>query len=157
MRLIDVDPSTASRAELDGALERFWFDNPFAMDQARREGPQHIFAQERMVTVADCSARVDDHPLVVRANARSAWTGAWEALSIAVILPDTAWRLDDSLDTIPRPPAGDFDAIDAFDRRIAGLKPEFDPSTPCTGWRFRTGARRRPSAASSPGSSTLIA
>lgn len=120
--LIAFDPSTETDADRDDKLESLWFDNPFAMDQARREGPQHIFEQERMVTVADCSARVDDHPLALRANASSTWTGAWNTLSIAVILPDTAWRLDDSLDTIRQPPAGDWDAIDAFERRIAKLK-----------------------------------
>ena len=125
-KLIDVDPAAVPRADLDAALERFWFDNPFAMDQARRDGPQHIFEQERMVTVADCSARVDDHPLVMRANASSAWTGAWETLSIAVILPDTAWRLDNSLDTVPKPAAGDRDAVDAFVRRVAKLKDDVE-------------------------------
>ena len=125
-KLIDVDPAAAPRADLDAALERFWFDNLSAMDQARREGPQHIFEQERMVTVADCSARVDDHPLVMRSNARSAWTGAWETLSLAIILPDTDWRLDNSLDTIPKPAAGDRDAIEAFLRRIAKLKDDVE-------------------------------
>lgn len=124
--LIDIDPSAVSRAELDDALERFWFDNAFAMDQARREGPQHIFEQERMVTVADSSARLDDHPLVVRAHASSAWTGAWQTLSLAIILPDTAWRLDDSLDSILPPPASDRDAVDAFERRITQLKADIE-------------------------------
>lgn len=119
---IDVDPDTVLRSELDGALEGFWYDNPFAMDQARRDGPEHIFDQERMVTIADCSARIDDHPLVVRANASSAWTGAWNTMSIAVILPDTAWRLDDSFDDVAPPVGSDKDQTDAFERRIAILK-----------------------------------
>jgi len=117
--LIAFDPD--NDADRDNRLERLWFDNPFAMEQARREGPQHIFEQERMVTVNDCAARIDDHPLVVRANVSSTWTGSWETLSLAIILPDTAWRLDDSFDTID-PPLGDKDAIDAFKRRVAKLK-----------------------------------
>ncbi len=120
--LIALDPNTATRQEVDDALESLWLNNPYAMDQARREGPEHIFDQERMVTIADCSARVDDHPLVVRANAESAWTGAWEAVSIAVILPKTTWRLDDSLDTVPVPPLGRPDDYDAFVRTIDKLK-----------------------------------
>jgi hypothetical protein len=124
--LINVDPKTTPRAKLDAALESFWYDNPFAMDQARREGPEHIFEQERMVTVADCSVRIDDHPLVVRANASSAWTGGWNTMSVAVILPDTAWRLDDTFDTIPRPPVGDRPQTEAFERRIALLKADIE-------------------------------
>lgn len=119
---IDVDPTSVPRATLDEALERFWLDNPFAMDQARRDGPQLIFAQERMVTLADASARLDDHPLVRRASVSVAWTGAWETTSIAVILPDTEWRLDQSFDAIKKPPELDRDALDAFERRIAGLE-----------------------------------
>lgn len=119
--LIPFGPSAETDADRDTRLEQFWFDNPFAMDQARREGPQHIFEQERMVTLADCSARVDDHPLVVRANVSSSWTGSWDTLSLAIILPDTAWRLDESFTTID-PPLGDRDAIDAANRRIAKLK-----------------------------------
>jgi hypothetical protein len=121
-RQIDIDPKKVPRAELDEKLEHFWFDNPYAMDQARREGPQLIFDQGRMVTLADCVARVDDHPLVRRASVRSAWTGAWETTSIAVVLPDTEWRLDHSFDTIQKPPVLDRDANAAFERRVAKLK-----------------------------------
>ncbi len=125
-RQIPVDPNTASNGDVHEALERFWFNNAFAMDQARREGPEHIFEQERMVTVADCSARIDDHPLVVRANASSAWTGSWQTMSIAVILADTSWRLDSSFDTIEMPPASDRDALGARQRRIAKLKADIE-------------------------------
>jgi hypothetical protein len=124
--LIGVDPGTVPRAELDAALERFWLDNPFAMDEARRAGPQHIFEQQRVVTLADWPARLDDHPLALRANASSAWTGAWDTVSLAVILPDTAWRLDDSFDSVARPPAGDRSATVAFERRIAKLKADIE-------------------------------
>jgi hypothetical protein len=121
-KLISADPKTMPRAQCDEILERFWFDNPFAMDQARHEGPQLIFEQQRMVTVADCTARVDDHPLVRRTSVRTAWTGAWDTMSIAIILPDTEWRLDHSFDTIQKPPVLDTDATEAFARRIAKLK-----------------------------------
>lgn len=119
---IDKDPATFAAADVHGALEAFWFDNVFAMEQARKEGPQHIFEQERIVTVADCAARIDDHPLALLANASSSWTGSWETLSIAVILPYTSWRLDDSFATIPQPSPIDPDEIDSFKRRIADLK-----------------------------------
>jgi hypothetical protein len=119
---IAADPN--NRADLDAKLEQFWFANPFAMERARRDGPQRIFDQERMVTLADCTARLDDHPLVVRASAGGAWTGAWETLSLAVILPDTSWRLDDSFDSIAKP--SDPHALDAFNRRIAKLKGDIE-------------------------------
>jgi hypothetical protein len=119
---IDLDPLTATDFERASALERFWFDNPFAMEEARREGPQHIFEQERMVTLADCAARIEDHPLALRVNASNSWTGSWDTLMLAVILPDTAWRLDDSFDSIATPPACNRPAVEAFARRIANLK-----------------------------------
>lgn len=123
---ISLDPGTAMPADVHAALEAFWFDNVFAMNQARVEGPRRIFDQERMVTLADYSVRTADHPLALRTNAASAWTGSWETISIAVILPDTAWRLDDSFDSIPQPPAGnsasDRDAQDTFYRLVSKLK-----------------------------------
>jgi hypothetical protein len=122
--LIDVDPEAVTRTDLDAALDRFWLDQPFAMDEARRAGLHQVFDQGRMVTVADCAARLDDHPLVLRASAHSAWTGAWQTISLAVILPDTAWRLDDSFATVERPrePA----AAAAFERRVARLEGEIE-------------------------------
>ncbi|MEM7426154.1 MAG: hypothetical protein AAF441_08660 [Pseudomonadota bacterium] len=92
------DPSPA---EVDDALERYWLENPTAMDAARRLGPETIFEQNRMVTLADYAARLDDHPMVLRAKATSSWTGSWQTIHTAVILHDTAWRLDQSLPEFP--------------------------------------------------------
>jgi hypothetical protein len=119
---LDIDPDAVSRAQLDAGLDRFWLDAPHEMERARRDGLLRIFDQQRMVTVADYATRIEEHPLVLRARVRSSWAGAWETLSVAVILLDTSWRLDDTIEAIPRPPAGDWDAIDAFDRRLARLK-----------------------------------
>ena len=69
-------------------LDRFWLRNPHFMEDARREGPRSIHTQHRMVTVDDYARRLEDHPLVLRAHARSGWTGSWETVRVAVV----AWN-----------------------------------------------------------------
>lgn len=73
--------------DTDGAaaLDRLWLRRPELMDLARRAGPQEVRRQKRMVTVADHAERLEDHPLVRRATAWTAWTGAWQTVDVAVI------------------------------------------------------------------------
>lgn len=90
---ITVDP-TFEPEEAAARLDALWGRSPHLMDEARRDGPRAIHTQHRMVTVEDYAARLEDHPLVLRAHAWSRWTGAWTTVRVAVIARDN--RLLDS-------------------------------------------------------------
>ena len=74
------------RAEATADLERTWQRHPRSMEAARTAGPRAIHTQARMVTMADYGERLEDHPLVLRAQARAGWSGAWTTLRVAAIL-----------------------------------------------------------------------
>jgi hypothetical protein len=74
-------------------LERLWRRNPNLMDAARVAGPRAIHTQRRMATIDDYALQLREHPLVLRASARSTWSGSWQTIRVAVIL----WN-DSSLD-----------------------------------------------------------
>ncbi len=87
-----VETGSTLAEQLDG----LWLRNPHLMDKARSAGPRSIHTQHRMVTTADYSTRMEDHPLVERAHARSAWTGAWPTMFVTLV----GWEgiaLDDEL------------------------------------------------------------
>lgn len=101
-------------------LEQYWSNNPHAMDQARREGPGSIRVQHRMVSLDDHAERLEDHPLVMRAKARSQWTGSWETNLVAVIPFDTTLSLDSR---VPLPvDATDDDTRLEFQKLIADIE-----------------------------------
>ena len=92
LRMVGFDALTVARAEgqiAPGAgaddLDRLWLRRPDLMDAARRAGPRELRDQKRMVTVGDYAERLEDHPLVRRATAWTAWTGSWQAVHVAVI------------------------------------------------------------------------
>jgi hypothetical protein len=124
--LLEKELAARPRLDQEQALDRIWRDNPHAMEDARRAGPERIFDQARMVTLADYAVRLDDHPLVERAHAASQWNGAWSIIDVTVILADTRWSVDDTFACIPRPPSGDSSAIVQFERRIGRLRDEID-------------------------------
>jgi hypothetical protein len=66
-------------------LELLWAKQPELMEEARRNGPSSIRRQKRMVTLADYAARLEEHPLVLRAHAWSGWSGSWYTIHVAVI------------------------------------------------------------------------
>lgn len=66
-------------------FDQYWLSNPVKMDAARRQGPREIHTQHRMVTLADMVARLEEHPLVLRAQASASWGGSWNMARIAVI------------------------------------------------------------------------
>ncbi|HEV8579155.1 MAG TPA: hypothetical protein VGX68_08730 [Thermoanaerobaculia bacterium] len=72
----------AVRRRLDG----FWFENPSAMEEARQQGPRSVHDQHRMVTTDDYARRLEEHPLVLRAQAAVRWTGAWTTMEVALVL-----------------------------------------------------------------------
>ncbi|MFY0568243.1 hypothetical protein ACN28E_31030 [Archangium lansingense] len=71
----------AARAE----LERVWLTSPWMMDEARRAGPREIHTQRRMVSVEDYGSLLEEHPLVIRANAFVEWGGSWPVVRVAVV------------------------------------------------------------------------
>lgn len=74
------------RAAATAELERLWQRKPHLMEAARAAGPRAIHNQERMVTTEDYGERLEDHPLVLRAQASAGWSGSWSSLRVAVIL-----------------------------------------------------------------------
>lgn len=68
------------------SLTAFWFANGSAMEEARREGPRSIHQQFRMVTAEDYARRLEEHPLVQRAQASARWSGSWSTVETALVL-----------------------------------------------------------------------
>lgn len=99
---ISID-DTMAEEDKQACLDLFWTRNPHVMETAREAGPRAIRNQNRMVSLPDHAERLEDHPLVLRAQASSQWTGSWETVFAAVILWDTKLALDDAL---PQPGAG---------------------------------------------------
>jgi len=120
----DQAPATGDTRTDAERFDDYWLDHPTLMDQARQEGPRQIHTQKRMVTAADHAERLEDHPLVLRANAYGQWEGSWTTLFAATINIDNR-LLDESL---PPPILGDAlqelrDAVDAFHGRLGLRKP----------------------------------
>lgn len=76
----------AVREALRQRLLAYWFANPSAMEEARKAGPRSVHDQHRMVTTADYALRLEEHPLVLRAQARERWTGSWTTIEVALVL-----------------------------------------------------------------------
>jgi hypothetical protein len=83
----------AARATVE--LERAWAANPFLMEAARRAGPGELHVQRRMVTEDDYGRLLEEHPVVVHAQSRLTWGGAWPVVRVAII----GWN-DRTLDTV---------------------------------------------------------
>ncbi len=90
-------------------FDQYWLDNPTAMDAARLAGPRSIHTQHRMVTVDDYSTRLEEHPLVLRAQAKLEWGGSWLVIRVAVIL----WNRSE-LDGIPDLPDSVQEEVEEF-------------------------------------------
>lgn len=70
------------------ALEHYWAAHPHSMEKQRLEGTRRIQQQLRMVTVQDYTARLEEHPLVLRASAYETWSGSWHTVRVGVIAWD---------------------------------------------------------------------
>jgi len=123
--VLDRSVNELSRLDRQRALDRVWRDNPNAMEDARRAGPEQIFDQARMVTLADYAARLDDHPLVERAHAAYRWNGAWSVIDVAVILADTRWTVDDTFASAREIVFGS-EATARFDQLVVKLRKEIN-------------------------------
>jgi hypothetical protein len=77
---------TADDPAVRRRLDAFWFDNPSALEEARQQGPRAVHDQHRMVTADDYALRLEEHPLVLRAQTAVRWTGAWTTLEVALVL-----------------------------------------------------------------------
>jgi hypothetical protein len=85
LSLIGHDPAAgdpAKRAELLASWER----EPELMEAARRAGPAGVHTQRRMVSLEDYAVRLEEHPLVNRAQAAYEWDGSWPLVRVAVTL-----------------------------------------------------------------------
>jgi len=70
------------------ALEHYWAAHPHIMERQRSEGSRRILQQQRMVTAQDYAVRLEEHPLVLRANAYETWSGSWHTVRVGVIVWD---------------------------------------------------------------------
>jgi len=80
-------------------LDKAWYAYPNLMDVARRAGPAAVHTNYRMVTLADYSTRLADHPLVMRASSSSRWTGSWSTIEIVTVLSENG-ELDQPVETV---------------------------------------------------------
>jgi hypothetical protein len=102
-------------------LAEHWFEHPSAMEEARLEGPRSVHRQHRMVTADDYARRLEEHPLVLRAQARVRWVGSWTAVEVAVVLVD-----DEPLDAAIRPAL--VAEVDRFHHERAIVRPVGAPT-----------------------------
>lgn len=124
------DPEDAENGRM--AEEKFDAD-PLAVEKARLQGPRSVFTQRRMVSVDDYAIRLQDHALVLRANAWSQWTGSWTTIHIAMI----GWEnteLDGICEgeTVTAYPAELIKQIEAFHKLHGFYLPNLQQSPPPT-------------------------
>jgi len=114
------------------AEEKFDAD-PLAVEKARLLGPRSVFTQRRMVSVEDYANRLQEHPLVLRANAWSRWTGSWTTLHIAMIGWENA-ELDGICEgeTVMVYPAELIAQIESFHKLHDLYLPDLEQSPPPT-------------------------
>lgn len=83
----DHPPSDREEENIE-RLEQYWLDHPEKMDLERHQGPRAIHTQHRIVTLDDFVTRLEEHPVVERAQAWEHWNGRWSMIQVAVI----PWR-----------------------------------------------------------------
>jgi hypothetical protein len=98
LSMIGYDPLLRTdQASTHAELEQLWRYYPHLMDEAKREGPESIQQQHRIVTTADYRTQLSPHPLVLDADAYSAWSGAWHTHQLVLRLINNL-ALDEVLD-----------------------------------------------------------
>ncbi|WP_020180063.1 hypothetical protein [Methylopila sp. M107] len=105
-----ADAALPAEARAGRKVERYWRDNPAAMNEARTLGPTLVREQRRMVSLADHETLIEAHPLLERVRARLIWTGAWSTILASVMLAD-GLKLDEALLVGKPAPAHSIDAI----------------------------------------------
>ncbi len=84
-----VDPGSGGQTpeeRMTRALLDHWRADPPAMETARRAGPGTIRTQKRMASLRDYALRLEEHPLVHRAQANRRWSGSWSVVWVTVSL-----------------------------------------------------------------------
>jgi len=116
----------STTAEAIERLEQYWLDHPEAMEQDRKEGPRNIHRQRRIVSLEDFVTRLEEHPLVERAQAAEAWSGSWSIIQVAII----PWRRTD-LDLAQSFSDGLWERLEQFhaERDLYLPQRDSDPST----------------------------
>ena len=110
LKMIGYDAVLQSGSPDTLGLLKQWKQEPRLMELARQAGPKQIHTQKRMVTEADYAERLDDHPLVLRAQAWSRWSGTWITIQVAIIGIGNR-LLDDALTPGPLETPEDIQAI----------------------------------------------
>jgi len=86
LELIGYKPLLRAGLADNAELEKLWRYYPHLMEEAKRKGPESIHQQLRMVTLEDYRNQLLPHPLVLDADAFSAWSGAWYSHFVVVRL-----------------------------------------------------------------------
>lgn len=116
LALIGYDAVTAEGAADATALQQLWEREPLRMEAARRAGPRAVHAQRRMVSLEDYGVRLEEHPLVNRAQATLEWGGSWPVVRAAVTLAEDG-ALDEHAFARAADPQKAAEQLDEFHRR----------------------------------------
>jgi hypothetical protein len=120
LELIGYKPLLRAGLSDNAELEKLWRYYPHRMEEAKRKGSESIHQQLRMVTLEDYRNQLLPHPLVLDADAFSAWSGAWDSHFVVVRLINNL-SLDEPLSKAKI--AGEADDVeDAYTRFEAALK-----------------------------------
>jgi len=125
-RLKDDPETQLNRLSAEQKLENLWRDEPLLMERARIAGPRAVHNQQRMVTAGDYTSRLEEHPIVMRAAARSRWSGSWISLQVAVILRWVNATLDEPI--LLEGDAETREAITAFHEQRGISVPDWNTS-----------------------------
>lgn len=126
LSFIGYDAVTAAGLKDANELERLWTRNPSVMESARRQGPNAVHTQRRMVTVDDYARLLKEHPLVLSTHAWSRWTGSWPTIQVAVILWNNC-LLDQRNILFPEELK---QSVDRFHTTLGLFPPVWDPAPP---------------------------
>lgn len=103
LALVGYDAERAAGVASTEALLRLWEREPWRMEEARHAGPRAVHAQRRMVNLEDYAVRIEEHPLVNRAQAALGWGGSWPVVRVAVTLSEDGRLDDDAFARAPDP------------------------------------------------------
>jgi hypothetical protein len=120
LELIGYNPLLHAGLTSNAELEKLWSYYPHRMEEAKRKGPESIHQQHRMVTEEDYRSQLLPHPLVLDADAYTAWSGAWQTHYVVVRLINNL-ELDETLSQ--QKIAGEAeDVAEAYTRFVAELQ-----------------------------------
>ena len=93
----DAVKARADIADYDDLIA-LYSDKPQEMERDRTRAPGTIRRQKRMASLEDYARKLEEHPLVLRAQASQEWGGSWPMVWITVSLLDD-WNLEARLNT----------------------------------------------------------